>query len=257
MLHAGLGGGLAVSLTDAENTSSGISVVTAGTGAGLEVQNAPYGLGGGIVSAIADQALNYTPPVAATTAGRGPAVVASINNTENGAAAVQAETTGLGPSVAATTSGTGPAVTGAITNKANNNPALAGTTAGGGSGVAGSAGSASATGVDGSGTAGATGVRGTSDSGTGVYAASTNGAALEVVGKVTFTRSGITTIPAKAVSAKVDLTGVSTSSMVLATLQEAAGSVGVANVVPASGSFVINLSGAPAGSVRVAWLVLD
>jgi hypothetical protein len=145
----------------------------------------------------------------------------------------------------------------AITSKSNDNRAISGSTAGSGSGLAGSAGSASATGVDGSGTAGATGVRGTSDSGTGVYAASTQGAALEVVGKVSFNRSGVTTMPAKAVSATVDLAGVSSSSMVLATLQQAAGSVGVANVVPASGSFVINLSGAPAGSVRVAWLVLD
>jgi hypothetical protein len=221
VLHAGLGGGIAVSLTDAENTSPGISVVTAGTGTGLEVQNAPYGLGGGIVSTIAGQALNYTPPVAASTTGRGPAVVASIDNADNGAAAVQAATTGVG------------------------------------AGVAGSATSASATGVDGSGTGGATGIRGTSDKGIGVYAASTKGPALEVVGKVSFNRSGITTIPAKAVSATVDLAGVSSSSMVLATLQQAAGSVGVANVVPASGSFVINLSGAPAASVRVAWLVLD
>jgi hypothetical protein len=221
------------------------------------LQNAPYGLGGGIVSTIADQALNYSPPLAATTSGRGPAVLASIGNTENGAAAVQAETTGLGPGVSATTSGTGPAVTGAITSKTNDNPAVAGTTVGGGSGVAGSAGSAGATGVDGSGTGGATGIRGTSDSGTGIYASSTQGAALEVVGKVTFNRSGVTTIPAKAVSATVDLAGVSASSMVLATLQQAAGSVGVANVVPASNSFVINLSGAPAGAVRVAWLVLD
>jgi hypothetical protein len=221
VLHAGLGGGIAVSLTDAENTSPGISVVTAGTGTGLEVQNAPYGLGGGIVSTIAGQALNYMPPVAASTTGRGPAVGASIDNADNGAAAVQAATTGVG------------------------------------AGVAGSATSASATGVDGSGTGGATGLRGTSDTGIGVYAASTKGAALEVVGKVSFNRSGITTIPAKSASATVDLAGVSSSSMVLATLQQAAGSVGVANVVPASGSFVINLSGAPAASVRVAWLVLD
>jgi hypothetical protein len=100
-------------------------------------------------------------------------------------------------------------------------------------------------------------VRGTSDSGVGVYASSTDGAALEVVGKVTFSRSGSATVPAHTQSLKVDLEGVTATSMVLATLQQASGSVGVANVVPTSNSFDINLSAAPPSAVRVAWLVLD
>jgi hypothetical protein len=49
---------------------------------------------------------------------------------------------------------------------------------------------------------------------------------------------------------------VTTSSMVLATLQGAAGDVAVANAVPASGSFTINLTAAPTTAVKVAWFVI-
>jgi hypothetical protein len=91
----------------------------------------------------------------------------------------------------------------------------------------------------------------------GVHAASTSGAALEVAGKVIFSRSGIATVPSHATSVKVDLSGVSTGSMVFATIQQSSGAVGVANVVPASSSFTINLSSAAPSAVQVAWMVLD
>jgi hypothetical protein len=50
--------------------------------------------------------------------------------------------------------------------------------------------------------------------------------------------------------------GVTSSSMILATPQTAAGAIAVANAVPASGSFTINLTAAPTSSVKVAWFVI-
>jgi hypothetical protein len=54
----------------------------------------------------------------------------------------------------------------------------------------------------------------------------------------------------------VTLPGVTTSSMVIATLQTADGAVAVANAVPGAGKFTINLTAAPASAVKVAWFVL-
>ena len=111
-------------------------------------------------------------------------------------------------------------------------------------------------GTKGQGTNGATGVYGVSDKGTGVLAKSTSGDALQVVGKVAFSRSGVSTVAAKKKSLKVTLAGVTTSSMILATLQSDAGEVAVANAVPGSGSFTINLTAAHPSPVKVAWFVL-
>lgn len=101
-----------------------------------------------------------------------------------------------------------------------------------------------------------TGVLGTSDSGPGVAAQSTTGVALQVTGKVTFSGSGLATVAAKKKSVTVTLAGVTTSSMILATLQQAAGAVAVASAVPGSGSFTVNLTAAPAAKVKVAYFVI-
>jgi hypothetical protein len=101
------------------------------------------------------------------------------------------------------------------------------------------------------------GVYGDTADGTGVRARSTNGNALEVVGKATFTRSGTVTVSAGTSAATVSLAGVATGSMVFGTAQQDA-AVFVRSVVPATGSFTIRLTGnAPTGGLRVAYFVLN
>jgi hypothetical protein len=101
------------------------------------------------------------------------------------------------------------------------------------------------------------GVAGRADTGTGVLAASTNGVALQVSGKATFSRSGVVTVGAGNASKAVSLAGVTTSSIILATAQQAA-AVSVTAAVPSSGSFRIYLTGsAPTGGLKVAYFVLN
>jgi hypothetical protein len=134
-----------------------------------------------------------------------------------------------------------------------------------GYGVAG----AGPTGVYGSGGISGTGVEGGTGSGSGVYghaqggigvrasASTTSGTALQVVGKAKFSRSGIVTIAAGTASMTVNLAGVTTSSMVVATAQQNV-NVFVKAAVPAGGSFKIFLNGnAPAGGLKVAYFVLN
>jgi hypothetical protein len=101
------------------------------------------------------------------------------------------------------------------------------------------------------------GVHGFSGSGIGVAALSNSGTALSVSGKAKFSRSGITTIAAGASSKTISLGGVTTSSMVLATAQQAR-AVHVKAAVPGTGSFTIRLTGnAPTGGLKVAYFVLN
>jgi hypothetical protein len=172
-------------------------------------------------------------------------VSASITNAASSAAAL-----------AASTIGTGKAVEASITNAANTQSAVSATTNGAGCGVYGEATHVSGRRVMGKGIGGATGLYGSSGTGAGVYAKSTSGDALQVVGKVSFSRSGLATIAATKTSVKVTLGGVTTSSMILATLQTGAGAVTVASAVPTAGSFTIKLTAAPTKSVEVAWMVL-
>jgi len=84
--------------------------------------------------------------------------------------------------------------------------------------------------------------------GVGVYARAGAGAglALFVEGKALFSRSKRISIGASKTSVKVTLSGVTTSSYILATLQTSISGCYVRAVVPASGSFTIYLSKAPA-----------
>ena len=100
------------------------------------------------------------------------------------------------------------------------------------------------------------GAYGHSKTGTGVYAGSTSGHALKVVGKVAFSTSGLLTVAAGTTSVTVTLAGVTTTSIDLATLQGDAGAIAVANAIPATGSFTINLTAAPSSAVQVAWFVI-
>ncbi len=188
---------------------------------------------------------NGSPAVDAWSGGTGSAVRATIDNAKNSS-----------PAVAVTTNGTGNAIEASITDAASTQSAVSALTKGKGSGVFGKSSNAAGHGVIGQGTSGATGLYGLSDSGAGVYAKSTSGNALEVVGKVSFSRSGLASVAAKKTSVKVTLAGVRTSSMILATLQTDAGAVAVANAVPATGSFTIKLTAAPTKTVKVAWMVL-
>jgi hypothetical protein len=76
------------------------------------------------------------------------------------------------------------------------------------------------------------------------------------VGKVAFSTSGLSTVAAGTTSVTVTLAGVTTTSIDLATLQGDAGAIAVANAIPATGSFTINLTAAPSSAVQVAWFVI-
>lgn len=180
--------------------------------------------------------------------GGGTPLTSLVENTGAGAdiVAVNASCAGKGAAVQASSLGTGSAVTGSISDTANTSPAILGSTAGTGSGLYGQA--TSATGV---------GVTGTSATGTGVKASTTSGVALSVVGKVTFSRSGVATVPAGKKAVKVTLAGVTASSLVLATPQKAETGVAVNAAAPAAGSFMITLTAAPTSALKVAWFVID
>jgi uncharacterized metal-binding protein len=100
------------------------------------------------------------------------------------------------------------------------------------------------------------GVAGESDSGIGVFALSTSGTALFVNGPVSFTMSGVATVPAHTTKVTVTLAGVTTASLILATAQAVAAKVAVEAAVPGSGSFTITLTKAPTVALPVAWFVL-
>lgn len=103
------------------------------------------------------------------------------------------------------------------------------------------------------------GVIGTSQAGTGVLAESLNGTALKVTGKSEFSRSGAVSIPARA--SKVVISGVdlTSSSLVLATIQQNASGRWVRAAVPdvAAGSFTILLNKAATRDTLVAWFVVN
>lgn len=95
--------------------------------------------------------------------------------------------------------------------------------------------------------------------GVGVYAraASTSQTALQVVGKVKFSRSGRVAISEGASSKLVTLGGVTDRSYVIATLQTSSSGLYVRAVVPASGQFRIYLSKAAPKRVVVGYLVVN
>jgi hypothetical protein len=132
----------------------------------------------------------------------------------------------------------------------------------GGMGVQGRATSQSGIGVYGETEApNGTGVLGnaTQANGTGVRALSTNGTALAVDGKASFSRSGKLTVPAGATSVVKTGVALTSASMVLATLQQRRSGLWVQAAVPSPGSasFTLYLNKAAPASTTVAWFVLD
>jgi hypothetical protein len=95
--------------------------------------------------------------------------------------------------------------------------------------------------------------------GVGVFAAaaSTTQTALQVSGKVKFSRSGRVSSTKTATYKKVLMTGVTTASYVIATLQTSVTGCYVRAVVPTAGSFTIYLSKAPGKAVYIGYMVIN
>lgn len=100
------------------------------------------------------------------------------------------------------------------------------------------------------------GVYGFSGSGPGVVAQSLDGIALQVVGQAEFSTCGVATVKKNTKAITVTFPGVTTASIVLATMQELQSGIGVAAAVPGSGSFTITLTGIAAADTRVGWFVI-
>ena len=96
-------------------------------------------------------------------------------------------------------------------------------------------------------------------SGAGVtaYGLGANDLALDVVGKVRFSRSGRTSVAAGHSTKTVSLAGVSSSSRVFAVLHSNRSGRYVRAVVPTTGSFKIYLNATVSSSTYVAWFVLN
>jgi hypothetical protein len=95
--------------------------------------------------------------------------------------------------------------------------------------------------------------------GVGVFAAagSTTQTALQVSGKVKFSRSGRVSSTSTATYKKVTMSGVTSSSYVIATLQTSVTGCYVRAVVPTTGSFTIYLSKAPGKAVYIGYMVIN
>ena len=101
------------------------------------------------------------------------------------------------------------------------------------------------------------GVFGYSATGYGVYAKATTGTALYVSGKARFSRSGKTYVSAGRSTRKVTMSGVTSSSYIIATPQTNRAGVYVQSVVAASGAFTIHLNKAVSGTTYVGYLVIN
>jgi hypothetical protein len=94
--------------------------------------------------------------------------------------------------------------------------------------------------------------------GIGVFADSLAPAfALRVNGKAHFSRSGRVLVGKTKTSVRVSMAGVTSASMILATIQANKIGLYVRGVVAATNKFTIYLSKAPGATIRIAYLVLD
>ena len=103
------------------------------------------------------------------------------------------------------------------------------------------------------------GVAGRSNNGTGVLADSSNGTALSVTGKAKFSRSGVATVSAGQTYKQVTLTGLTSSTFVVATVQGSTAGVWVQRVAvtPASGYFRIYLNKTASANTKVGWFAIN
>jgi hypothetical protein len=112
-------------------------------------------------------------------------------------------------------------------------------------------------GVYGYGTFGVVGESASTAAGVTAFAKSATDLALDVVGKVRFSRSGRTSVAAGHSTKVVTLAGVSASSRVFALIHSNRSGRWVRSVVPTAGSFKIYLNGTVSSSTYVAWFVLN
>ena len=112
-------------------------------------------------------------------------------------------------------------------------------------------------GVYGYGAYGVVGESASTAAGVTAFAKSATDLALDVVGKVRFSRSGRSSIAAGKSTKIVTLAGVSSSSRVFAVLHSNRSGRYVRAVVPTSGSFKIYLNSTVSSSTYVAWFVLN
>jgi len=112
-------------------------------------------------------------------------------------------------------------------------------------------------GVYGVGTYGVVGQSLSTAAGVTALALSSTDRALEVVGKVKFSRSGRSNVSAGASSRLITLAGVTSSSKVFALLHSNRSGRYVRAVVPAAGKFRIYLNASVSSTTSVAWFVLD
>jgi len=129
---------------------------------------------------------------------------------------------------------------------------------GGGYGVSGSTHGTGTAGVWGSNSQSGMGVKGTSPTGTGVYA-SGGSAALQVVGRAVFSRSGKATVSAGKSQVKVSSVALTSASFVLATIQGNVAGTWVRGVSISTGtsSFTILLNKTVGAKTKVAWFVVN
>lgn len=254
----GTGSAIQATVSNPANGSPAIFGISQGSGSAVTAFDGAVGTGPGLFAQLENPA-NPSNAVRAEARGPGSAVFATDGAVGTGSA-VEAQldnTSNAAAAVSATTSGTGGAVAAFINNAGSSAAAVSGETDGTGTGVLGTAFAPAATGVAGTGNNGATGISGTSDTGTGVAATSSDGTALAVDGVVTFSRSGLATVPSGAKSVTVTLGQVTPSSLVLATLQEAQANVSVQAAVPGTDSFTILMNGPVSHDRKVAWFVIN
>jgi len=103
---------------------------------------------------------------------------------------------------------------------------------------------------------GGVGVTGASTKGTGIHAISSLGTALSVDGKTHFSRAGAGTIATGHSTLTVNVSGLTTSSIVLVTLQKAETGVYVLGVNISTGHFTVHLNKNATSSLRVGWFVV-
>ncbi len=181
-----------------------------------------------------------------TTGGSGDALIVAGNTV--GGSGLIAYSRGREPAVSCVAGGASNGVDGLTDDSGSSG--VYGHNNGGGYGVTGRSAAANGIGVYGEalGTGGV-GLLGTSGGG---------GIALRVDGKVEFTRSGTSKIPAGANHTVLSLFGATTSSIILATLQHHTAGFTVESAVPHSGSFTIWINKpAPTGGLSVGWFVIN
>jgi hypothetical protein len=84
-----------------------------------------------------------------------------------------------------------------------------------------------------------------------------SGTALNVNGKVHFSRSGAASVAQGDKTKTVNVAGMKATSLVLVTLQVSVSGLYVAAAVPALGKFTVHLNKAAPTSMRFAWFALS